>query len=241
MGSQVPRFQPRHRRPHLGFPESTAGRLAIETWRAYREQMADCSSMRAFDVWYDRIDESHFMKEAKALAVKRKVRKVMDDNLSEARRKSVPEFTFPKLVRLEGAVPRIKDQPPLLFHPDEKLAPGAQSGFREALDGYRASLAEPLRVLFDRFSFCYLAVKVVGVGSVGTRCSLRLFMAAENDPLFLQVKEARASVPEPYAGKSLHRNHGERVVVGQRLKQASSDLMLGWAVSMGGHDVYCAT
>ncbi len=223
---------------HLALPESTAGRLAIETGRAYREQMADYSTMRAFDVWYDRIDESHFMKEAESLAVKQKVRKAMDESLSEARRKSVPEFMFPKLVQLDGTVPRIKDQPPLLFHPDEKLAPAAQSGFREALDGYRATLAEPLRVLFDRFSYCDLAVKVVGVGSVGTRCSVMLFMAAENDPLFLQVKEARASVLEPYAGKSLHQNHGERVVVGQRLMQSASDLMLGWTVTMSGHDVY---
>ena len=83
-------------------------------------------------------------------------------------------------------------------------------------------------MLFDRFHLCDMAVKVVGVGSVGTACLIALFMAADDDPLFLQIKEANASVLEPYAGKSLHSNHGQRVVVGQRLMQAASDSFLGW-------------
>jgi uncharacterized protein (DUF2252 family) len=93
-------------------------------------------------------------------------------------------------------------------------------------------------MLFDRFHFVDMAIKVVGVGSVGTMCAVCLFMAADNDPLFLQVKEARASVLEPYAGKSLHANHGQRVIAGQRLMQAASDLFLGWTRGMNGRDFY---
>ena len=83
-----------------------------------------------------------------------------------------------------------------------------------------------------------LAIKVVGVGSVGTMCGVGLFMAADDDPLFLQVKEARTSVLEPYAGKSLHENHGQRVVAGQRLMQAASDIFLGWTRGVNGRDYY---
>ncbi len=113
-----------------------------------------------------------------------------------------------------------------------------QTQYREALDTYRASLPEHVRVLFDRFHLCDVAVKVVGVGSVGTQCLVALFMAADNDPLFLQIKEARASVLEPYAGASLHANHGQRVVAGQRLMQGASDMFLGWTAGVNGRHYY---
>ena len=90
-------------------------------------------------------------------------------------------------------------------------------------------------MLFDRFHLCDMAVKVVGVGSVGTTCLIALFMAADDDPLFLQIKEAKASVLEPYAGKSLHGNHGQRVIAGQRLMQSASDIFLGWSQGKRGH------
>ncbi|MFO1417035.1 MAG: DUF2252 family protein, partial [Methylotetracoccus sp.] len=90
----------------------------------------------------------------------------------------------------------------------------------------------------DRYHFFDLALKVVGVGSVGTQCTVCLFMASDDDPLFLQVKEARASVLEPYAGKSVFPNHGQRVVVGQRIMQSATDVFLGWTRGMNGRDVY---
>jgi len=95
-----------------------------------------------------------------------------------------------------------------------------------------------VRTLFDRYQFCDLAVKVVGVGSVGTRCAVMLLMGGENDPLFLQVKEARASVLEPYAGESVYGNHGQRVIAGQRLMQAATDIFLGWTVGENGRHFY---
>lgn len=135
----------------------------------------------------------------------------------------------------------IKDNPPLIFHPSSELAPGYRTRYSEAISGYRASLPEHVRVLFNRFHFFDLAVKVVGVGSVGTQCGVGLFMAADDDPLFLQVKEARASVLEPYAGKSLHANHGQQVIAGQRLMQAASDIFLGWTEGKNGKHYYCAS
>lgn len=108
----------------------------------------------------------------------------------------------------------------------------------EAVGGYLASLPEHTRVLFDRFQFCDLAIKVVGVGSVGTMCLVGLFMAADDDPLFLQIKEANASVLEPYVGKSLQQNHGQRVIAGQRLMQTASDIFLGWTRGKNGRDFY---
>ena len=145
---------------------------------------------------------------------------------------------YPRLVGHYGSAPRIKDEPPLIFHPTEKQAPGVTSGYADALERYRMSLPEHVRTLFDRFRLFDLAIKVVGVGSVGTYCALGLFMAADDDPIFLQVKEARKSVLEPYAGKSLHENQGERVVAGQRLMQSASDIFLGWTRGLNGRDYY---
>ena len=103
---------------------------------------------------------------------------------------------------------------------------------------YRVSLPEHIRVLFDRYRLCDIAIKVVGIGSVGTACGIGLWIAADDDPLFLQIKQAKASVLEPYAGKSKHKNHGERVVAGQRLMQSASDIFLGWLEGASGNHFY---
>ena len=162
----------------------------------------------------------------------------LEQRAKQARKKSAPEQLFPKLVEHHGSLPRIKNDPPLIFHPTEEQAPGLKSGYSEAIALYRESLPGHVRVLFDRFHLFDLAMKAVGVGSVGTWCAVGLFMAADDDPIFLQVKEARASVLEPYAGKSLHQNHGERVVAGQRLMQSAGDLFLGWTRGKNGRDYY---
>ena len=208
---------------HIDLPDSAAAKAATESVCSYRERMTDYASMRALDVWYDRIDLDRVLKVLPSGAEVERVRQ----RVEQARRKSLPESLFPKLVEHFGSSPRIKDAPPLIFHPTAEQAPGVRTGYVEALEGYRKSLPEHIRVLFDRFRLFDLAIKVVGVGSVGTYCALGLFMAADDDPIFLQVKEARRSVLEPYAGKSLHKNHGERVVAGQRLMQAASDIFLG--------------
>ena len=219
---------------HLDFLDSDAAKAATEAVCSYRERMADYASMRALDVWYDRIDLERVLKVLPSVAEVERVRQ----RVEQARRKSLPESLFPKLVEHYGSAPRIKDVPPLIFHPTDKQAPGLTSGYADALGRYRKSLPEHVRTLFDRFRLFDFAIKVVGVGSVGTYCALGLFMAADNDPIFLQVKEARKSVLEPYAGGSVHKNQGERVVVGQRLMQSASDIFLGWTRGLNGRDYY---
>ena len=173
---------------HLRLSESEAARAATATVHAYRERMADYSSARALDVWYDRISIDRVLAEAPSDAIRNRIAK----RLQKARQQSSPEYIFPKLVEQHGTVPRIKDSPPLIYHPADDIAPGLETQYREQLAENRESLSEHVRVLYDRFHFCDLAIKVVGVGSVGTRCAVILLMAAENDPLFLQGKEARA-------------------------------------------------
>ncbi|CAM3186953.1 DUF2252 domain-containing protein [Cupriavidus taiwanensis] len=223
---------------HLALPKGDAARVVTDAVREYRERMHNYGWMRALDVWYDRIDLQKYEDRSGDPDIVAAARKRLAERIVAERRKSVPEHLYPKLVSAEGEMPRIKDEPPLIFHPSEDLAPGAASGYEEAIAAYRDSLADHTRVLFNRFHFFDLAVKVVGVGSVGTMCGVGLFMAADNDPLFLQVKEARASVLEPYAGRSVYPNHGQRVIVGQRLMQSASDVFLGWTRGKNGRDFY---
>jgi uncharacterized protein (DUF2252 family) len=219
---------------HLKLSESDSSRAAAATVCSYREHMSDYAFMRALDVWYETIDLDRLLKQFSEEAVRKRI----EQRIEKLRGQTIADHDFPKLTEHHGTVPRIKDNPPLIFHPSAKETPAYRSRYAEAVVGYRASLPEQTRVLFDRFRFCDLAIKVVGVGSVGTMCLVTLFMAADDDPLFLQIKEANASVLEPYAGKSLHQNHGQRVIAGQRLMQSASDIFLGWTRGKNGRDFY---
>jgi uncharacterized protein (DUF2252 family) len=215
--------------------DSESTRAAKATVRSYRKRMYDYAGMRALDVWYDAIDVDRFLKEVDVTNAKREL---IAQRLEKARERSTPEFLFPKLAGQKGSTPHITDEPPLIFHATEAQAPGLKTGYREAIARYRASLPEHVRVLFERYAFCDMAMKVVGIGSVGTICGIGLFMAGDDDPLFLQIKEAGPSVLERYAGKSLHENHGQRVIAGQRLMQSASDIFLGWTRTSDGRDRY---
>jgi uncharacterized protein (DUF2252 family) len=220
---------------YLRLSEADSARAATAAIRSYRKHMADYASMRALDIWYDKIDVQRFVE---AIRDHQDLAERFKQRVKKQRSQTVLEHDYPKLAEQRGTTPRIKDEPPLIFHPTAKLAPGLTTGYREALALYRESLAEHVRVLLDRFHLCDVAYKAVGVGSVGTHCLIGLFLAADDDPLFLQIKEARASVLEPYAGKSVHQNHGQRVVAGQRLMQSASDIFLGWVRALAGRDVY---
>ena len=218
----------------IGLPESDSVKAARAAAGSYREHMSDYAEMRSLDVWYDAIDVDRFIKAMES----EERREIIRKRLEKVEEKNVPEYLFPKLADHTGTTPKIKDDPPLIFHPTLEQAPGLETRFSEAIARYRDSLPEHVRTLFDRFEFCDLALKVVGVGSVGRLCGVVLFMADSDDPLFLQVKEAVPSVLEPYIGESQHDNHGQRVVVGQRLMQSASDLFLGWTRGQDGRSHY---
>jgi uncharacterized protein (DUF2252 family) len=217
-----------------GLSEDDAHDTALACARAYREHMAEFSQMRALDVWYASLDVEKMLSQIKDAASRKRAHK----RILKARKRSVTEHEFPVLADTENEVVTIKDNPPLIYHwhgmgKDEYLK-NVRQGFAE----YRSTLPDERRVLLDRFEIKDLAIKVVGVGSVGTFCGIVLLMAAENDPLFLQIKEAGPSVLEAYAGKSIYPNHGERVVRGCLLMQSASDLFLGWSEGKLGRNFY---
>ena len=216
-----------------GFSERSARDAALSCARSYRSHMADFSEMPVLDVWYARVNALTLLPTIKD----RQTRKRAEKRLAKARRQSVLEHDFPKLTRAEAGQPKIKEDPPLIYHLDRDTS-GFMEQVREAFARYRSTLEADRQFLLDHYQLRDIAIKVVGVGSVGTRSGIMLLLASEQDPLFLQVKEAGASVLEPYVGKSVFPNHGQRVVNGYRLMQSASDLFLGWVVAASGRHFY---
>jgi len=223
---------------HLELPGSVAARVTVAVVQEYRESMLRYGGMRPLEIWYDKIDLQHFDDRAGDPKRVAWVQVASARLIRQAARKSAPEHMLPKLAAMTGASIRLKDDPPRIFHPQAGIRDDLMSGYIADLAVYRETLPAHIRVLFDRFERRDVAIKVVGVGSVGTRCYVGLFMTADNEPLFLQIKEARASVLEPYAGKSVYVNQGQRVVEGQRLMQMASDVFLGWTRGGNQYDFY---
>jgi uncharacterized protein (DUF2252 family) len=203
---------------YLGFSNRKNADATMAAAAGYRAHMALYAPMPALEMWYQRIDatrvaELHFNSVGK--------------RSEGAPGHPVTEHLFPKMTEAQGRMRRIKEELPLVFRP--RKGDRTISHVPRMLAQYRATLSADRRALLERFELVDVAMKVVGVGSVGTRCAIVLLMGGDNDSLFLQLKEARASVLEPYAGRSRQHNHGERVVEGQRLMQAASDLFLGWS------------
>jgi uncharacterized protein (DUF2252 family) len=205
-----------------------SARTVVES---YRRHMRDFAEMSALDVWYLHLGAEVLLSMAKA----RSSRKLWLRLEEKARRGTASHF-LPKLTELYRGKLRIVDHPPLVYHSSHLTV--TETRMREIFRRYRETLPAERRVILDRYTIVDVARKVVGVGSVGTRCSVILLMADDDDPLFLQVKEARPSVLEPYAGKNRISNNGERVVIGQHLLQAASDPFLGWTRDADGHDFY---
>jgi len=217
-----------------GIREDDARDVVLACVRSYRERMLELSEWTVLDIWYASIDVDAILRMMENKATQKRVR----ERLAKARERSVVEHDFPELATTTGVAPRIKENPPLIFHPPEQGDEGFSETVQKAFSSYRESLPEHRRMLLDRYKLMDIAVKVVGVGSVGTICGVMLLMAADTDPLFLQVKQARASVLEAYAGKSLYANHGQRVVIGCQLMQSASDLFLGWTEGQLGRQFY---
>ncbi len=228
------------------FSVGDQARIVLATLFAYRNTMRQFAEMENLAVWYAQIEADTVLaqhaSQFKAGAVRR-TRKAL-----EKARTRDSMAAFSKLTQVIDGQVRIVDHSPLIVPLDLAVAPDERDAVLDALRtivrSYRKTLPFERRALFDQFELVDFARKVVGVGSVGTRCWIALFLGhGGREPLFIQIKEAQPSVLEPFTTKSRFANHGERVVVGQRLMQASSDIFLGWLrVSPGSpdeRDFYC--
>jgi uncharacterized protein (DUF2252 family) len=241
-----------------GFSAADARTAAMTSVTAYREAMAAFAAMRTMEVWYAHYDEDRLMnavrgavaetardakaakKGPKAAEAKKqqKQAKTAAKRVEEGRQKAYRRDSLQALSKLGELVDgryRIVSQPPIVvpareLHAMYGLSPDEVSrAIKDQFRAYRATLPDDRRYLLERFEVVDMARKVVGVGSVGTRAFIVLLEGRDaQDPLFLQIKEATTSVLEPYLGKSRYRQHGERVVQGQRMMQAASDIYLGW-------------
>ena len=216
---------------HLNFRVSETDAATMDAVRTYREQIRAYAAMHVLDVWYARLDESQLARIVDSAEERRQYAAAIKKAKSETR-----AHAFPRFASTDGTGTVIVDEPPLLYHPEDVTA--FVDTVRVAFECYRETLPEDRQSLFDRFRLLDAAYKVVGVGSVGTRCLVAFFVARNDDSLVLQMKEARASVFDPYAGAPPYDSQGLRVVTGQRALQAASDLFLGWTVGRDGHDYY---
>jgi uncharacterized protein (DUF2252 family) len=214
-----------------GFDAKLRSRINTTVSSSYRQAMHEFAARGNLDVWYTRTDVDDVVREYRR-RVSATQRAQAKKGLAKARAKDSLR-ALSKLTRLVDGEPRIVSDPPLIVPVDEFVQPGEKervhNAFQTLIGQYRRTLPHDRRRLLERYRFVDAAQKVVGIGSVGTRAWVVLLVGRDiHDPLFLQAKEAEASVLEPFLGRSEFTNHGQRVVEGQRLMQAASDIMLGW-------------
>jgi uncharacterized protein (DUF2252 family) len=217
----------------LGFGKADTRRAVLAAVGAYREAQAQYARMSVLETWYAKNTFDQLLTEAGSDPT---IAGKLNKDLAKAGQ-NTSEHIYHKITTVAGGNPRIMDQPPLLYHgdaSDSAIEPIVAKFFQD----YRDTLSPERRVLFDRFQLVDVAHKVVGVGSVGTRCYVALFVDWQDKHLFLQVKEAGTSVLEGRACRSPYANQGERVVTGQRLMQSASDIFLGWTHGPHGRDYY---
>jgi uncharacterized protein (DUF2252 family) len=219
---------------YLTFSEAVAEKAVRAAVASYHERMSEYAESKTLDMWYTQIRLTDLLES---------FRKDKDfvDRLNKAGSKArsrSSEAVFPKLTKIVDGRRKIADNPPLLYHFQQTQQRDWDRQYRGFIRLYMESLQADRRVLLERYRPEDVAVKVVGVGSVGTRCFVSLYLADDDDPLFLQTKEARRSVLETPKGKSRYSHQGERVVNGQRLMQAASDIFLGWLRVPDGRDYY---
>jgi uncharacterized protein (DUF2252 family) len=214
------------------FSKTAADEAVRAAAASYRERMAEFAEMKVLDTWYAQVTidaiKEYFRKDPDISARLAKKQKKALSQTSEA--------VIPKFTAVVNGLRKIADNPPVIYHFQE-FTRNFEKQHVKFIEEYKKSLHADRRQLYERFHWQDTVIKVVGVGSVGTRCYLSLLLADDDDPLFLQVKEARRSVLEPPRGKSRYAHQGRRVVEGQRVMQAASDIFLGWTGTTG-HDYY---
>jgi uncharacterized protein (DUF2252 family) len=223
-----------------GFPDKQRREIVAASVARYRQAMRDFAGMNNLGVWYARVDIEEARAELNS-QMKARQRKAFDEGVAKARTRDSMQAVA-KLTQVADGRPRIISDPPLLVPIDELLPKEAdraslRAQLSDLIAKYRRTLETDRRYLLEQFEFCDMAHKVVGVGSVGTRCWIVLMLGRDDsDPLFLQAKEAQPSVLSRFVGASRYPNQGQRVVAGQRLMQATSDIFLGWQRVEGGLD-----
>jgi uncharacterized protein (DUF2252 family) len=227
------------------FDDKVRSSIVDTVGRAYCDSMRSFATMDNLDIWYSQMTADDIERQWVA-SVPSSVLKRFQRAVTKAQTKDSMK-ALGKLTRVEGGEPRFISDPPVLVPVDELFDEThrvrLEGAIRGAFRDYRETLQRDRRLLLERYRYVDLARKVVGVGSVGTRCWVALLVGRDNDdPLFLQIKEAEASVLEPHLGRSEFDHHGQRVVEGQRLMQASSDIFLGWQrvanIDDVSHDYY---
>jgi uncharacterized protein (DUF2252 family) len=221
-----------------GFDHDAISDMTSNASSGYQQAMARFASSTTLDVWYAHVS----LQQITDALPKKKERKAAKKENLKARSKGNLHALSKLSEKVDGRL-QIKSQPPLLVPlrdmPASDRPDDLQANVEDSLVRYRQSINDDLKLLLDRYHIADVAVKVVGVGSVGTRCMIVLFEGNDDaDPLFLQIKEATDSVLEDHLPKSVYPQHGKRVVEGQHLMQTTSDIFLGWTGSIGGHQYY---
>jgi uncharacterized protein (DUF2252 family) len=224
-----------------GYTAQEIRQAVLRCMQSYRENMQRFALMNHLDVWYYHIDVETILAIVRGMAGGKRLEKRVEQASAKASKRTRIE-TFPKLAEAVNGQYHIKDEPPLIYHYDplDTSKNNLDTGeWKAMVRGFLESLPEERRVIIMQYRAVDVAQKVVGVGSVGTRCAVVLCLggAEGDDPLFMQIKEAEASVLEQYVGASPYSNHGQRVVVGQHMMQAASDIFLGWS-TFNGRDFY---
>lgn len=224
---------------HNGLKQQDARKVTEGMVRSYRKAIADFADMRTTDIWYAKLDGDTFIKTADAAGRAEQAQAIIDKAQGKDSRDALDKHAE----EFDGKY-RIKSEPPGLVPlrdlGDEQSGRNLLALANDAFETYQQSLADDCKRLLDRFSPVDTALKIVGVGSVGTRCMIMLLEGRNhNDPLFLQIKQANRSVLEEHLSPGPYENQGQRVVEGQRLMQTVSDIFLGWTRSeQSGKDFY---
>ena len=220
-----------------GFGRKDCRQIVLAAVGRYRMAMRQAAGMNNLDIWYVDVDVQDFQRQF-ASQMNARQQKAMETATAKARAHDSRQ-ALDKLCAEQDGQLRIAADPPLVVPimdllPEQLDRAGMETELHALIAEYRRTLQSDRRVLLEQYDFTDMARKVVGVGSVGTRCWIVLMLGRdEKDPLFLQVKEAQQSVLSPYLGASEYANQGERVVAGQRLMQAASDIFLGWQRTTG--------
>jgi uncharacterized protein (DUF2252 family) len=210
--------------------EGNCEELAFILAQSYRQHILEFEQLSLLDLWYMKFDIESIAERSKSTELKQ----MLNAAINRAEKQDDQKILYKATRNVSGNI-EIADQPPLIYHTHDT---DNRTTMAEFLGYYSQTLQSDRRSLLDRYRLMDVALKVVGVGSVGTRCYVLLMMNQKDEPLFLQIKEAKQSVLEQYTAKSIYAHSGQRVVEGQRLVQAASDIFLGWSTGEGGRYFY---